>query len=263
MNILPFSQPIEDFQASLQIVMVESPFQSWHLPEVPNLFKNTIELKQSGYAHHYPNGFLPVDATDFVGIHHLICQKIKNEFIPLAGFRSITLEQCNIFHLPFPGLAGIANDPGTELHCAYVQEQLARISKNNLSVTYGSSWTVHPFARKNRAQAELLKDIARAMLFTYQTEHGIDEEIGMGVTAPKVRTDLYFSELGYEPAKYQGVLLPRFNHAEMGPESVALLHRVNFTPFAQAAGKRYRALWENRIYLHASANEISNLKKSA
>jgi hypothetical protein len=243
---------------NLKIVILESPFESWSQAGVPDLFKNTVELKRLGYDGYYQDGFLPVDSSDFVGTHHLICEENESGLIPVAGFRSVTLGACKKYHLKFPAQSLLdKKDVGTELHCESVKKIIDEAEAANQTLSFGSSWTMLPRVRSIPENASLLKDIARGMLYSYQTENGIDAEMCVGVSM--VKTDVYFSELGYDPITLNGRTLAPFDAAYIGYKQVILLHRTEFTPKAIQAAERYRRLWENRIHIQ----DIPSIKKIA
>ena len=244
----------------LRVIIVENPFENWKAPLIPDLFQQTVNLKRLGYEGYYPKGFLPLDTGDFVATHHLICEENEQGFSVIAGYRSLKLETCNTYGLRFPGLAVLDKDKGVEKHQAAAKIVLDQIQKSGKSMSFGSGFTVHPKIRGDREMVAYLKDITRALMINYPLENGIDEEMGLSV--PKVKTDKFFSEIGYEFISLHGTALPPFKHADIGNDEVYLIHRTGFTPYAYEALKRHQSLLENKIHLGLEQSD-SSIRKIA
>lgn len=232
-------------QKNLRIIVLENPYENWTQPKVPDLFKNLVELKRLGYEGFYPFGFLPLDTGDLVATHLMICEETENELIPICAYRSLSLSQCESYHLTFPAISALSKDKGSESHLQSVELVINRVKEQNKQLTFSSGWTVHPKVRKNREKVDLMKNITRAMFYLFQDEFGSHEEIGFGV--PKVKTDIYFSQIGYDRMTLDGNILEPIAHTDIGGEPIVLIHRTNFTSAAIEAAERHRELWENKI----------------
>ena len=244
MNVVQLLKPIPN----LKIIVLENPYAAWTVPSVPDLFKYTVELKRLGYEGYYPVGFLPVDTLDLVATHLLICEETDEGFIPIAGYRSITESLCRFHHLTFPPVAALMKNKGVELHQQALNEILNESALKRENLSYGGAWTIHPRIKEDRAKVNLMKDIARALMFFHQTEFKVDSELGFAST--KVKTDVYFSELGYESVSLDGNTLPPFEHVEIG--TLILIHRKKFTSLAEEAAKRHQNLWESKLHFYTS-----------
>ena len=77
-----------------QLVILDCPYDTWDSQETRELFVKVVGLKLKGYLMSYPYGTLPVDTNDFVGTHHLICEKLDGQWVPVMGYKSITLSRC-------------------------------------------------------------------------------------------------------------------------------------------------------------------------
>jgi hypothetical protein len=232
----------------LFIVELNSPYQNWLEPQMQFYFSKMVELKRIGYARNYPSHYLPVDTSDFIGIHHLICKQEGSRIDLVAGFRTIYLEQSEFFKIPFPATA-IASRVGqnTELHLKAVMNLIENAKLIQTKLIFGSSWTIHPDAKEEPELVQLAKEMTTAVLYWYQTEKNIKEGLALGVI--KAKTDVHFGEQGYSPIQYEGVELPTFKVIDVDEKEVRLMHRTCFTESAYALAEKYQSLWKSRVVI--------------
>jgi hypothetical protein len=231
---------------NLRIVVLESPYDTLSDPLVQDLFSRTMKLKIEGYQTVYPYGVLPVDSYDFIATHQLVCREKNGRYEILMGAKYVTLQKCMTHRLPFPGLSLLRSSAATP-HAQILESLLERYSKNPEKVSYGSSWTIDPISRSNPVVKKTLKDLMTATLVHYETELETVERFCCG--APKIKTDLYFENLGYHRLSDQNNPLPAFNQASLMGEAAVMLRCSNFSDAALNIAESYRDLWESRLVL--------------
>ena len=211
-------------------------------------FSKMVELKRIGYEKNYPSHYLPVDTSDFVGVHHLICKQQDGRVELVAGFRTIYLEQCEFFKIPFPATV-ITSRVGqnSEIHLKAVMNLIENAKTHQTKLIFGSSWTIHPDVKEEPELVRLAKEITTAVLYWYQTEKNIKEGLALGVV--KAKTDIHFGEQGYRSIQFEGVELPTFNVNDVDEKEVRLMHRTRFTESAYAMAEKHQSLWKNRVVI--------------
>src|ERR1700722_15302698 len=95
----------------LQLVTLKGFYECWQQPEAQEILMKTVALKLKGYLHEYESGVLPVDTTDYVGVHHVLCKWTNGEYVPIMAYKSVGFEACSRHCIPFPALA-IVGSPG-------------------------------------------------------------------------------------------------------------------------------------------------------
>lgn len=205
-----------------------------------------LALKIEGYQTVYPYGVLPVDSYDFFATHHLVCREVKGRWDILMAYKSVTLARCQTHRLPFPGLSLLRNS-GAETHAHTLEGLLKSHASHPELVTYGSSWTIHPEARKDLSLKNQLKEIMTAMLVRHEQDIGSVERISCG--APKIKTDQYFINLGYERLSRDGDLLPAFPQASLIGEMAVMLRCSQFSDYALSVSDNYNKLLDAQMTL--------------
>jgi hypothetical protein len=87
----------------LRVVVLESPYDTWELPQVEKIFSDMIGIKLRGYGRQYPYGVLPVDGADLISTHLLLCD--KDSLQPIMGIRWTSLNKCRAHYITFPALS--------------------------------------------------------------------------------------------------------------------------------------------------------------
>lgn len=244
--------------AQLRLVIIESPYDMWKAPLVQELFVKMVDLKIRGYKSRHSKGVLPLDGTDFVATHHLVCLPRGGTALePIMGFKTIDLNRCNRHGLPFP-LLGVLRSSGAFDHEKAVQEILNRCVREDRKIAYGSSWTADPELLRDRENAAFLRELMPALLVSYLVDAGIHEQLGCG--SLRLKTNLVFENLGYERLTSGGEILPPFQQASLiGDEAVAL-HCPRFNDYALGLVEKYRAFFHSRMVI---SPEMESLQEAA
>lgn len=237
------SQPVR-----LRIVLLEGSVFHIRDPRCKELFNKLVGLKLMGYGAEYQYGVLPSDSTDFIGTHLIICEEKENgELIPLAGYRSINLKQCDIFRLPFPPLV-IAQTSQAPEHEKYLLNLIEEARRTGQNVRYCSSYTIDPKTRENRVLTQKLKNIICGMQVHFLRESSTHVSLVCG--AVKFKVDKMFAVMGYEGIRSaEGQTLPTFfQHSLFGAEAL-MMRMGQFSEQCLAWAAECKELWDNRIHL--------------
>lgn len=231
----------------LKIVIVKKPFDLWANVEdrsFPALFHEMIGLKLRGYGAEYPAGVLPVDTSDFIATHLLVCRREGEAWIPLTGFKSTLLSDCDAHRVSFPAL-GLVQSAEAPAHVRYVRETMERCSSEGASLAYTGSWTIEPGLRKDRALAQELVALFKAMYVFHHLDERIDEVFTGGTI--RFKADVLLGRMGHDPIIVDGLELPPLRVRHLFDEPVSLLHLRSFSESARSGVEPFRRMWEERV----------------
>jgi hypothetical protein len=244
----------------LRIVIVDCPYDTIHSDDrVQQLFGRLVGLKIQGYRNQYPYGALPVDASDYFGVHILLCEETLNRQLnPLTGFKSVTLERCKNFQTHFP-LEHVMEGKAANLHRAFVQRVLAQAEKNGEPVAYNSSWTIRPDLTRDRDLRNFCRDISMFFLVRYYEDARIPHCFAGAAVRFKVHQ--LKEAVGFEYLTGQDGPLPAFPCEPFYGEPIHLMYLRKATEEARRWAHLFDPLWESRIILRSNeAQSASNLK---
>ncbi len=235
--------------SDLKMVTLECPYDAWDNPELVRLFSQTVGLKLRGYRKVYDYGVLPVDTTDFLATHHLVCTQEGGQLTPLMGFKAITLSRCKMHNVAFP-LTGILGSSGARTHLDVLEEELERAKREDRDVAYASSWTILPEARENAMFASILTRHFIAMMTLHFESLPGALRIACGSVTHK--TDQLLCRMGYERMMNGEQELPPFEQASLMGEKAVVLRCDRYSAEAERIAERYRQAWNERLVLRGS-----------
>jgi hypothetical protein len=242
-----------------QLVIIDSPYETWDDPLTESLFSKMVGLKRQGYNSRYPDGVLPVDTTDFLATHVLLCQKDPNDFLlPVMGYKTISLQKCRQYNLNFPGLSLVQN-ARMPLHSQVVENIIQRCELENRGLAYLGSWTVDPRYKSRSGPSENLRDAFLAFYSLLYREQNISEVVIGGTL--RFGTEKIFASLGHRPLTLNGLELPPIQVAHLSKEPVLVMHSNRFSDASELAEKKWGPVWNRRI--HIEANSLRQLQKRA
>jgi hypothetical protein len=230
--------------ANLKVAVLTCPYDTWDTPLTRDLFVQMVGFKLSGFRRAYPYGVLPVDSTDLVATHLLVCVESDHGLIPLTGCKSITHERCDIHQLPFAGLS-LVRAAASAVHEQAVLRIMDECRRARRPLAYASSWTVNRAVKIDRALRRDLRDIFEAMFALYYISAGISDLLGGGVV--RMKTDRLFQEWGYRPLKLGEETLPPIHVPHLHGDAVTVLYLTAFTPGILEKADRWRQLWSQRV----------------
>lgn len=243
-----------------QIVVLRSFYDTFDSAKAQEAFSGMAALKLKGYLAEYPYGALPVDTTDFVATHFVLCRKRKISrapFEPIMAHKWVSSQRCSAHNLHFPAV--------TILGTGYpdLRESIEGILEHNQrsgrQVHYGSSWTIDPMIRRtNRPLALELRSLFIAANVFYFDENPGDLFMVCGVK--KFKTDKIFTSLGYDSIALKSKKEPSFNHAFVAKEEMVVMTSSKASVDARSAALRFKALWDARIEI---ANDLASARRAA
>ena len=251
-------------RSRLRPVILENPYDSWSDPVLREILPKIIELKLEGYKHEYPYGVLPVDTTDFIGVHHVICEDRGGILVPLLAYKSISLERCQTHRLPFP-LLSLTQLPKVTCHGKAVAALIHCCESTGKPLSYYGSWTIHPEVRKDEVTSAFLREMMAGLHPLSYLESGGNEEI-LTLAVLRFKVDRMFKFWGYQRAKWQGEELPNFQLPSFFGEAVTMYHfSGNFPETALMAAKKFKHYWDQRLVIGSSREKSlkDNHKKRA
>jgi hypothetical protein len=243
------------------MVTLECPYDQWENPQVQSLFGKIVALKIRGYQAEYPYGVLPVDATDYVGTHHVVCKEENNGVLqPLMAYRSITYARTKTHQLPFP-IEAMFKGCNLPVHLKAAEQIIERCKGEQKTLSYDSSWTIDPATRNDRDLATHLRGLMNAMHSLYHTHNNTGEILSGGVL--RFKMDKLFKYWGYEPLSYDGKTLESFGLPLVFGEVITIFHQQNgFSKQSLEEAMKYQDFWENRILLQGPKID-KNVDKNA
>lgn len=246
-----------------QVVILDSPYEIWDQPLVSSLFSKMVRLKKQGYEDHYVRGVLPVDTSDYLATHILLCERGSNGSLePVMGFKSITVEKCREYSLGFSGLSLVQNAK-MPLHSQAVENIIQRCDREMRRLAYFSSWTIDTKFKKEYYQRNN-KDLNDAFCVFYlgiSREQDLSEVI-LGGTL-RFHTEQLFFKLGHQPLSLNGQQLSPIHVAHLAQEPVLVMHSSVFPEISLASGKKWERLWNERIHLEKAHGYHQMTKKAA
>ena len=255
---------LEELKAKCQIVVLRNPYEMISNAQVTRLFGNIARFKIDSYRREYPYGILPFDGVDVVGTHFLLCEREGNDLLPMMGFKTVTAEQCRVFHLSHPIFGLLGNRSQHPGHFAQIEKILEDANTENKNLGYFGSWTIREDVRKNRMVRKICQELSAAMLVNACDHLGFDQAITVAVSRFNVETFHRF--MGLEALESDGKPLSSFrSEAMMGDEcSLSFLKDVTrLSADVRQLASKYGDFWNSRLELAAEAGMDQSIKKAA
>ncbi len=231
---------------NLQILVLKCPYVNWENRETREYFTKMVSLKFRGYTKKHHIGVMPVDTTDFICDHILICDNSENNLTPILGVKTLDYRRCGLFHADFTIEANLKRC-GYKEHLNALYSILNQCKETEQNISYYSSYTRLPEISKDRPLASFLKRLFAGLTVLYHTQENISQLLGLGV--PKYRTDEFFQTWGFERVSYQGIPLKNIPFFILGGIDGVFIHLKQYTPYALECAEECMGLWKARVTL--------------
>jgi hypothetical protein len=240
---------MHQFLSQCRIVQLDNPFELWSDALVRNLFEKTATLKFQGYGPKYPKGVIPMDTSDWVATHYLLCHETHGELQPVMGFRRVTLERCRKHYLPFPPLAA-CHEAGCRQHIRDIDQFVSTFRDRPDRLSYTACFTIAPQLRTDRILVEKLCQLLVAQHYFFHEEEGNGHEV---ITAAVVRfqMDTLLSTYGFDPLvrpssdnNWGAMRMPH-----VAGEPIRFMHSRSFNHEVREIAATYHCLWAARTTL--------------
>lgn len=243
---------------NLKIVILDNPLTAWKDKRAEQLFLDIVELRLLGYQELYSEHVLPLNDSDFVAIHKVICSEENGRLIPLLGNATLTTDRAKFYHLPFSGMS-LAEATGSKSHVKEMQKIVDRCDREGKRLGYDGGYVISPHVRGDRELATKLHEMFQLMKVHFLKQYRIDESITAATCRFKVERICKF--WGYQALEQDGARLgdvpvPRYDN-----ELVTIMHMKDLDPKAIEAAKTFKLMWDNRIVI--SGSEIAQRRKKA
>jgi hypothetical protein len=242
----------EQIRKNFKFVVIRSPHELMEDELTRDLFPKLVQLKVEGYRKEYGNYVLPFDTSDFIATHLVLCEIQKDgSFIPVLAFKSVTLEMCDNYKIPFPILSMLeGNHKKTIL--GTIDRYRATNSQSQLA--YNGSFTILPRLRENKVLMKYLWEITSSLLVNYYLEYQIPHVFALCVT--KFHIHIKKEELGWNFIDSEDGVL--------GPYSCKAFHDTTLVPMEFStlsqkgidAAARFKDMWTDRMTL-----DLENITK--
>lgn len=241
-----------------RILTLTYPYEMMSDKTVSNYLGQILALKIRGYQEEYPNGVLPIDTSDFIALHHIVCLELKNELRPIMGFKTTPYSRCEKHRIPFPALS-LASQAGAPKHYQALEKIMARCLLEKKELAYASSWTIDPIFRKDKGSSLELRGLFETLYILGHKDYNIDEMI-LGGTL-RFKTEVMFAKMGHNPLVDENEQpLPSIHVKHLFGEEVLVMHAKKFTPYADECCIKFQDMWNNRIEISPTSAD-KTLKK--
>jgi hypothetical protein len=231
----------------IEIVILRCPFMNMDNPLTRELFIKMMHLKYKGYGNRHLAGTLPLDATDYVADHPLVC--IRDErlgLIPITGSKVISYETCKFFNLDF-ALESCFKKGNNTVHLETLYKIINDSQDNNNKIAYHGGYTIDPHLVKTDEERAIVRELFIASTTLYFKENNITELLGFGV--PKFKTEQFFYHWGYERCSVQGTQLDSFPVYFLPGNDGILMHLKEFSNSVLDISDKYRFIWKDKTDL--------------
>lgn len=246
----------------LRLVELFNPFDNWQDEQVREMLKKLIGLKISGFNETYED-VLPMDQTDLVADHIIICVEDGVELKPISTFKVVRLSIANRFKFNLPCqniLESLNINNQAKEHLDYFYKLKKNIELCEEDLFYPCSWTT---LKEYRGKEEYALNVKWALLsnvYFYMNHFVITDSIVLGMK--HIKTDEVLKSMGYEEILINEERLKHLKNPAFNNQEVLLLHMKNYSREFLDIKDRYIDLYENRIILGES-NKQFNLENAA
>lgn len=240
----------------LKLVVLDSAYDNWSDPFTLEMFSKLVQLKLTGYQNDYPYGVLPIDATDFVGTHFMVCKSQAGSLSPVGAYRVVSIGKCRQHCLGFP-LQSLLKIIGSSRHLAAVERIIKNCDEKKMELAYSSSWTLAPETRNDPDFRDTINRVIFASHVGHRYVHGFDRGLAAGVI--RFKTERAFAFLGYEPLKDSEDVLSGVNFPFLFDEPVNLFYLKDFSEMAKRNFSTLESVWANRIEISAKPDRYKKV----
>lgn len=235
-----------------RILTLTYPYEMLSDKSVATYFNQILTMKIRGYQAEYPEGVLPIDTTDFIALHHIVCLELKNELRPIMGFKTTPYSRSLKHRVPFPALS-LVNQAKAPEHAKALETIIARCQAEKRELAYASSWTIDPAFRKDKSSSSELKGMFEALYVLGHKDYNVDEMI-LGGTL-RFKTEIMFHKMGHNPlVDANNNELPAIQVNHLFGEPVLVMHAKQFTPYADQCAERFQNMWDQRLEIAPEDN---------
>ncbi len=244
-------------KSKFRVIVLRCPYDNFYNPMVRDLFPKIAQLKIKGYQKEYPYGVLPFDASDFIATHILLCEDLKTGLKPIMGFKSVTLERCDLHKINFPIFGMLKSNDKTDIHEESVLKLVQTYRERGIAhrLAYNGSFTIDPDFRASEKVKKEIWGIATTLVVKYYEEYFIDHVIAVCATTFKV--DRYKRYLGWINLNDAfGNELPSYKCYALSEAPLKVMHVTEVSEAAKSDALKYIDLWNKRITIEENMGKV-------
>jgi hypothetical protein len=248
----------KELREKYQFVVVQNPQEIITNDKVGQLFSRIINFKKTGYKEEYGEFVLPFDSSDFIATHLLMCEIQPNQdLLPVLGFKSVTLANCDSFRIPFPmlGMLEKKEDPNSE-YKSVINDILNQYRTRKVAhkIAYNGSFTVHPDLRRNKNLMKYLWEVGFSMLGNYY----VDEEIEhvLAVCATKFKVHEKKQAAGWNYIDGMGAQLSPYLSKSLFEASLVPMELKDVKLKCEKYLYQYKDMWDKKLTFKKDSDEI-------
>lgn len=228
----------------VEIVILRCPYMNMDNQETRELFTKMMYLKYKGYGNRHNMGTLPLDATDYIADHPLVCVRDeKHGLIPVTGSKVVNYDSCQFFKMDF-ALESTFKKGNNRIHLEEMYATIKMAQESHKKIAYHGGYTIDPELVKAEKERTLARELFIAATTLYFQENQITELLGFGV--PKYKTELFFYQWGYQRCKSNGIELESFPVYFLPGCQGILMHLKEFSPTVMELSAKYKFLWSKK-----------------
>ncbi len=234
---------------NLQVIVLESPYDTLYSEEGKQLFSRLMELKIKGYTAIHGRGVMPFDTTDFIATHIIIANKSDPMNNILMSYKSTSFMACKKYNVPFPFLTLLKT---SHKECLSEMENiLLKCESKGEDLSYDTGWTINPEVRDNKKLQSFLKEIVPCLVVHHHDFYKIPHWVTLGIL--KIKTDQYFFKMGAREISSHPILKHPYLHNTEARAVIAENHQ--YSEFTMNMAKEFKFLWDQRITIKALTME--------
>jgi hypothetical protein len=238
-------------EGALRIVVLDCPYDILAQPLAQPLFSRFVAAKLESFRGEYPYGVLPLGVHDFIATLIMVGEGGDEDFEPLGVFKSISLERCERFRVPFEFLTLLEGEhraPHREAAHTLIQDARGRSG----GVFYASSWSMRPVVRQDTVLRRAVRNLMLTALCFHYLESGFSKLTA--IANPRLKTDDLLEGMGFQELMLKGQPLPPLTcDFTFGQESVAL-HASSFRADFIERVHPFKHVWDARRVISAKGD---------
>jgi len=238
-----------------RLVALECPYDILHHEPVQTLFSKVIALKIKGYLHEHPYGVLPVDSSDFIGDHLVLCKVDENEnWIPIMAQKSLSLRRARLHSVAFPFSALADSHSAFPRHREFFQNWVTQLSSRlghaDHEITYESAVTIDPELRVNPPLRQWVRDLIWVQNARFHQGRGTKSSLTLAATQFKMHEA--FNAIGYQSAadRWGGLADLELPAGDDKANLRLMVRSGDFPPTLAPLIEANAELWEDRLILN-------------
>lgn len=238
----------------LRAVVIDCPIKHWNHPIVRQMFHKMVNLKLIGFRSKMPDNYLPVDTSDYIGTHIMVCRENGNgELHPIMAFKGISLERCHQYGQQFAGRSCISS-AHSDLHKMALEQYIESSIEGGHALAYTSSFAVDPDLDRG-AKLEAMK-LLFPLVALYRLDFGISRLLALG--SIKTKTNVTFRKLGFHPLVHAGEMIPPVNIPAFQNERFEAMAMEHPSVECESSANAIQAWWDARIEISDKSLSMEN-----